>query len=201
MSIPITKDGVYAMAIKLSKMECVLKKENLHVPKRTRQRAKKFDVSVNLAFEAVVEKCVQIKGENWLCKPLRQSFIEMHKSPQKYLSKLISFELWEGDQLVAGEIGFVMGLMYTSLTGFYLVKGTGTIQLCATGQLLREAGILWWDFEMAHKYKLELGAHEIPRQEWVQIHHQYRDQEAVPGLGIRGERRNAQIVLDLFPSK
>uniref|UniRef100_A0A6B2LGP7 Leucyl/phenylalanyl-tRNA--protein transferase n=1 Tax=Arcella intermedia TaxID=1963864 RepID=A0A6B2LGP7_9EUKA len=197
MAVPITKE-IYAMAVKLSQVECILKYPDLHMEKRSKQRAKQFTVSVNQDFVQVVEKCVKVKGENWLCAPLRRSFIEIHRNPHLYGPKLISFEVWEGDNLVAGELGHVIGKIYTSLTGFYERTGTGTIQLCATGQLLHEAGIEIWDFEMSHPYKLAIGAKEIPRETWIQLHKEYRQ---FPSPDLTQGKSNAQAVLSKVPHK
>ena len=78
-----------------------------------------------------------------------------------------SFELWEGDQLVAGEFGAAVGAVYTSFTGFYSVSGAGPVQLLAMAKLLAECGYDFWDLGQDLKYKLDLGARMSPRAEFL----------------------------------
>jgi hypothetical protein len=82
--------------------------------------------------------------------------------------RLHSIELWQDGKLVAGELGYTVGGIYTSQTGFRTGTGTGSIQLFVLGQLLLERGCKLWDFGMAMQYKTDLGATTIPRAEWQQ---------------------------------
>jgi Leu/Phe-tRNA-protein transferase len=82
--------------------------------------------------------------------------------------RLHSIELWQDGKLVAGELGFSVGSIYTSQTGFYTVSGSGSVQLLALGLLLRKRGCTLWDFGMAMEYKMDLGATTMPRAEWRQ---------------------------------
>lgn len=80
-----------------------------------------------------------------------------------------SIELWQDGKLVAGELGFSVGGIYTSQTGFRTGSGTGSIQLFVLGQLLLERGCKLWDFGMEMGYKNDLGASTIPRAEWQRL--------------------------------
>lgn len=53
---------------------------------------------------------------------------------------LHTVELWDGPSLVAGEVGVAAGSVYTSLSGFHLVDGMGSIQLWALFAVLRLTG-------------------------------------------------------------
>jgi len=105
-----------------------------------------------------------------------------------------SVELWAeegGDsqpvRLVAGEIGYVCGTMYTSLTGFYRESGAGTVQLLAVAGLLLRAGVQCWDLGMNHDYKDNLGAQDLERADFVTLQRSLRGalpvRLALPGPG------------------
>eukprot|EP01126_Amoeba_proteus_P038106 TRINITY_DN3961_c0_g1_i4.p1 TRINITY_DN3961_c0_g1~~TRINITY_DN3961_c0_g1_i4.p1 ORF type:complete len:208 (-),score=32.32 TRINITY_DN3961_c0_g1_i4:99-722(-) len=171
---------IYVNALKLGKQRCVLQFKDLKINQRATQRAKKYTISVDKAFEQVLAMCVKVKGENWLCPLLQQSFTYLHFHRDKFRAKFHSFEVWDGDVLVAGELGYSVGSIYTSLSGAYEVSNTGTIQLNATGRILEKEGYKWWDFEMSHPYKLDLGAKEVSREDWLVEYHASRD-EGLPG--------------------
>lgn len=79
---------------------------------------------------------------------------------------LHSVEVWSEGKLVAGELGYVVGSIYTSLTGAYTLEGAGGVQLVALGKLLEKLGFSIWDFGMEMNYKIELGASSVPREKW-----------------------------------
>lgn len=79
-------------------------------------------------------------------------------------------------QLVAGELGYTVGTMYTSLTGFSAVDSAGSVQLSVTGRVLQAAGFTWWDLGMSMPYKAALGAQELSRHNFVAAVHECRKQ-------------------------
>eukprot|EP01126_Amoeba_proteus_P014266 TRINITY_DN1620_c0_g1_i5.p1 TRINITY_DN1620_c0_g1~~TRINITY_DN1620_c0_g1_i5.p1 ORF type:complete len:234 (-),score=48.09 TRINITY_DN1620_c0_g1_i5:212-913(-) len=172
--------------IKLHYERCVLHWPDLHFGKSTRKKSKQYKISCNTAYEQVVLGCVEQHGDDWLCPPLRHVFIYMNKNPHLFHAKMNSIELWKGDELVAGELGYVVGGIYTSQTGFYKLSGTGTIQLCSLGKLLEMSGVVLWDFGMAMDYKMGLGGVTLPREEWLKFVVNHRRDVLNPFPGQRG---------------
>jgi Leu/Phe-tRNA-protein transferase len=70
-------------------------------------------------------------------------------------------------QLVAGDLGCMVGSVYTSFSGFHFGDGTGSIQLALTGRLLERAGFGMRDLGQEHTYKAALGASTLPRREFL----------------------------------
>jgi len=80
----------------------------------------------------------------------------------------------EEPRLVAGELGYTVGAMYTSLTGFTTESSAGSIQMAALGAALQLAGMQIWDLGMDMAYKQALGATLLDRTDFVQYVHQHR---------------------------
>ena len=77
-------------------------------------------------------------------------------------------------QLVAGDLGCIVGSCYTSFSGFHEGSGTGSIQLVLTGKLLERAGFGMWDLGQEHAYKSALGASSVPRRDFLALFRQLR---------------------------
>ncbi|KPI89581.1 hypothetical protein ABL78_1349 [Leptomonas seymouri] len=124
-------------------------------------------------------------GEDWLCKPLRLCLFHMFFNPEKYGTKIVITairrrkydgetekpdyeEIIEGE-LVAGEVGFLVGDVYSSASGAYCINGGGSLQLCLTGLCMHAAGCRVWDLGMVMDYKNTLNCIEMPRMKWLKL--------------------------------
>ena len=78
---------------------------------------------------------------------------------------------------MAGELGYSVGKCYTSLSGFRLkdASGAGTVQCCAVAKLLLRCGFTMWDLGMGMQYKYDLGARDLPRDEYLRLLGECRD--------------------------
>jgi Leu/Phe-tRNA-protein transferase len=89
--------------------------------------------------------------------------------------RLYSIEVWDNQQqLVAGELGYTVGTIYTSLTGFTSVPSAGSVQMAALGHLLIQSGFTLWDLGMDMPYKQALGATLWSRADFVRYVHRVR---------------------------
>jgi hypothetical protein len=85
---------------------------------------------------------------------------------------LISIGIREDNVLVSGEIGYVIGKTYTSLSGFSSRKkcysNYGTAQLVLLAQYLQASGFAFWNLGQPYmSYKLALGAKIYDRKEFL----------------------------------
>jgi Leu/Phe-tRNA-protein transferase len=77
--------------------------------------------------------------------------------------QVISVAIRENDTLIAGELGYIIGRTYTSLSGFSSSEkeynNYGTAQLILLAQYLEESGFVFWNLGQVYMtYKLDLGA-------------------------------------------
>jgi len=195
MSISGFKKNEYLMAIKCHVKRCYVRlNQDLHVENSARKRSSKFQLSIDNAFDQVVNMVVVQHGQNWLCDLIQKSFREIYQNPSKFRSKIHSIEIWQDDKLVAGELGYCCGPIYTSLTGAFIQAGAGTVQLITLGRLLEQAGFQIWDFGMSMPYKVNLGGKTVERQEWLDLYASLRD-IPTPELKI-DEKVSARFIVD-----
>lgn len=129
--------------------------------------------------------------------------------------RLYSIEVWNGNcdghdyddtetihsgqSLVAGELGYSVGSVYTSLTGFSNQDSAGSVQLAALGRLLSQLGFSLWDLGMDMEYKQHLGAQLMPRRQFVDHIHEVRETYShlkLPEINQMGHAINCKMLID-----
>ena len=98
---------------------------------------------------------------------------------------------------MAGELGFVVGAHYASLSGFRTFSGSGKVQLLALGGLLVRRGFQIWDLGMAMDYKLAMGASQVPRLEYLDEFREVRQLHPT-SLGPMSDRMNCREFVDVL---
>eukprot|EP00906_Rhabdomonas_costata_P002668 RCo004159 len=181
----------YTLLPKLHCQRCIVRWEDLHVEHGARKAAKNFEITIDSDFEGVVKGCHAQHGQNWLYPPIVEAFRCLSKASAD-VATVHSFECWEGSTLVAGELGYVTGGVYCSLTGFCTVPSAGTVQCLATAAVLKKLGFGFWDLGMGMRYKHGLGAKEVPRMEFLALLHAHRDRKIV----LAHPRSNARQIID-----
>lgn len=162
----------------------VLDWERLHIGRTMRRwmASRTFD---ELGFELIwaddvreildaVDRC---HGEsNWLTGPYRELMTELVASNhdrEDFEVLPIGLRTGEG-RLVAGEIGYLIGSVYTSLTGFFergdrSLNHAGKLQLIWLTKALQERQLSFWNLGHPHMpYKMELGAEIVSRADFLE---------------------------------
>ncbi|KAJ3260274.1 hypothetical protein HK103_000909 [Boothiomyces macroporosus] len=137
---------------------------NTHIPKKVYKHRKMYRLTVNTDFEGVV-KGVDEQHSSWFKKEVYEGLVGFEHPYFKFYS----IELWKGNDLVAGDLGYTVGSIYTSMTGFYRVDGAGTVLLTAIKLMLVRNGFSLWDLGMGMQYKLDMGAKLYRRAEFLGI--------------------------------
>jgi Leu/Phe-tRNA-protein transferase len=167
------------MLVKLHKERSIMEDiaHKLHIEKKTRKLARRYEVTLDTAFEQVVEKVWAQHGHNWLFPVLARTFKRMHDAngSGEFRASVHSVEVWKQGELVSGELGFTIGGVYNSLTGFTGESNAGKVQLAALGELLALNGVSHWDLGMVMDYTLRLGAEQFPRARFLATHVRARD--------------------------
>ncbi len=122
------------------------------------------------------EKCNALHGDNsWLLTEYKEILCELIDEGSEV--GVVGIELWDRDELLAGELGYTIGATYTSLTGFSNrehkeYRNLGSLQLVQLAQLLKLCGYHFWNLGHPNmEYKNAIGAVTIDRipflQRWV----------------------------------
>ncbi len=171
MSARLPQDGfagVY-LAAKLHNGRCLALPSALRPTKSARRDSRRYSLGINNDFAATLAGCVAAHGDDWLSAELCGVFSSLARERQARRMKMISAELYADGQLVAGEIGYLIGSAYASLSGYTLRSGAGTVQLYALAALLAREGLRLWDLGMPLEYKLRLGARVEPRARFLAL--------------------------------
>ena len=163
--------GRQILLIKSHQQRCILNFENLHISRKLKRYARDLTLRINHNFETCLQQTVNSHENNWLIKPLCNAFTKIHYQ-EMFSVKLHSIEIYADETLVAGEIGYTTGSIYTSLSGFHTQNGSGSVQLAVLGKILSESGFTFWDLGMDMIYKRTLGAHSIDRPSFLELWHQ-----------------------------
>lgn len=134
-----------------------------------------YRLSLDHDLEAIVDGIRQTHGdENWLEGRYVELVRELARSGTREDFRLMTVGLLAREgELIAGEIGYRVGRVYTSLSGFFrrdnrLDNHAGKLQLHLLAEELEARGFAFWNLgqpEMA--YKIDLGAKVVPRRDFL----------------------------------
>jgi len=154
--------------------------EDLHISKKVKKlmAKKEFQIDIGKELDAVAEKINAAHRNCWLSKRYLEMLKETENIDENF--KIITITLKEDQEIIAGEIGYIIGRTYTSLSGFSSrekrYRNYGTVQLVLLAEYLKANGFAFWNLGQPYMtYKLALGAKIYERQtflkRWFQAIH------------------------------
>ena len=145
---------------------------DMHVSTKARKRSSRYRLRLNGDLDGVLAG-IQASHDSWVLPKYQELLRILHRRPVRVpveggsFLHVNSIELIDSESgvLVAGEVGYTIGAVYTSLTGFFDRASTaasaspaepsakpriahssaGTVQLVALGSLLRSCGFRFWN--------------------------------------------------------
>ena len=175
---PVGGPTEYILLPKLHVDRCIVQFCDLHVKRSARSNSHHYRLSVDTAFDDVVQKCLKQHGESWLHPPIVDGFRRLFRSGGAGQVKMHSIEVTRDGQLVAGELGYSVGKTYCSLSGFtdlLFASGSGSVQCLSLALMLHERGFDFWDLGMSMDYKMKMGARNITRADFLRMLRASRD--------------------------
>lgn len=111
-------------------------------------------------------------GENWLCAPLRSCVQHMMMAPHAFPTTfyvLVVTQKGLPNDVIACDLGYIVGDIATAYTGAYEVDGAGSLTLGASAKVLQLLEISIWDLGMMMNYKEKvLSCTTLRRNKWLQ---------------------------------
>ena len=144
---------------------CVIYPDKLNVSKSMKQVLARdtFNVTVDQAFEKVIENCAKIVRKDqpgtWINKEMEAAYVTLHQ-----LGWAHSVEVWQGENLVGGLYGIAIGKMFCGESMFSLVSNASKVALHALCKRIKFELI---DCQLPNNHLVSLGAEMIDRETYT----------------------------------
>lgn len=152
----------------------VLPLDGFHVSRKLARRIRsgQFRVTVDTAFEAVVEACAD-RGETWISRRIQRLYLQLHA-----LGFAHSIEVWERSDLVGGVYGVTLGAAFFGESMFSRRTDASKVALAHAVHRLRAGGYHLFDTQFLTPHLASLGGKEIPRAEYHRLLAEALDERA-----------------------
>ncbi len=146
---------------------------DLHISRKVRKllRRRKPELTVSEDLDEVAHAIGSAHRDNWLTPRYLDMLKETKGKDGNF--RVISVSVRENGELVSGEIGYIIGRTYTSLSGFTRrekrYNNYGTAQLVLLSEYLEKEGFAFWNLGQPYMaYKLALGARIYERPDFLE---------------------------------
>ncbi|MBU6146681.1 MAG: leucyl/phenylalanyl-tRNA--protein transferase [Actinomycetales bacterium] len=141
----------------------ILPLDRLRVSASLRQSARRYRVTVDSAFAAVMAACAAARPDQvWITPDFRRAFLRLHR-----LGYAHSVEAWEGELLVGGLYGVQIGGLFAGESMFHRARDASKVALVALVEHLREGPDRLLDVQWQTDHLARMGAVTIPRAEYL----------------------------------
>jgi leucyl/phenylalanyl-tRNA--protein transferase len=143
----------------------VLPLDGLHVPRSLRKRVRRHDyaVTVDRAFEAVLDGCAG-REETWINPEIRDLYGTLHR-----LGYANSVEVWIDGDLAGGLYGVRLGAAFFGESMFSHAPDASKIALVWLVARLNAGGFTLLDTQFVTDHLRRLGASEVSRARYHQL--------------------------------
>ncbi len=130
--------------------------------------AGKFKLTKNQCFAQVIEECAHIKRKGqqgtWITAAMKEAYSELHEK-----GYAVSYEVWEGKQLVGGLYGVDLGHIFCGESMFSKVSNASKYAFIMLALEMKNHNYSLIDCQLHTEHLESLGAEEISRQKYIEI--------------------------------
>ncbi len=149
-----------------------------HISKSMRKLIRKtpLQISVNMAFEQVIQLCSAIrKNETWINQDMIAAYNKLHQ-----LGHAHSVEVWQGKQLVGGLYGVAVGKVFCGESMFHLVDNASKLAFHLFCLHFKNNGGVYIDGQIENPHLLSLGMQPLARPAFINILEQHKNTPVAP---------------------
>jgi leucyl/phenylalanyl-tRNA--protein transferase len=145
------------------KSRAIFYPDQIHVSTSLKSAAKKFSVTVNQDFEAVMRACGNPERESgWINEDVISAFTALHQ-----IGVAHSIEVWDSEgRLVGGLYGLELGGVFAGESMFHVTKNASKVALVHLGQMLNDGSGRVIDTQWMTSHLESMGAKSIDRREY-----------------------------------
>jgi leucyl/phenylalanyl-tRNA---protein transferase len=138
--------------------------ERFHVPHGLRRvlKQRRFAVTVDGDFDAVICACAVAHGETWISPQIIRSYARLHREGHAH-----SVETWRDGELVGGLYGVHLGGAFFGESMFHRATDASKVALVALVARLRLHGFSLLDTQWNTPHLAQFGTFELPRSEYL----------------------------------
>ena len=142
----------------------VLDFADLRVSRSLRQSCRRYDVSVNTAFDQVIRACATLPRDGgWISAAIIAAYERLHA-----LGWAHSVETWHDGKLVGGLYGVQVGGLFAGESMFHSETDASKVALVALVSGLEHCGAVLLDVQWATDHLATLGVQEVTRSEYLE---------------------------------
>lgn len=149
-----------------------------HVSRSLRRTLRRcgWTSTVDVAFRDVVAACGDDRDDGtWITPEMASAYARLHDHGWAH-----SLEVWDGERLVGGVYGVLVGGVFTGESMFHRVSDASKVALVDLCARLDEAGGSWLDGQLPTRHLSSMGADRWPRERFLGCLASVRDDAVRP---------------------
>lgn len=131
-------------------------------------RTEKFEVRIDTDFKGVMRNCAKVKREGqhgtWITKDMIDAYCNLHEKGFAH-----SFETYYENKLVGGLYGVSIGTLFCGESMFHTMTDASKVAFASLCKFLVDNNFELIDAQQETAHLTSLGAHTIPRIEYVEM--------------------------------
>ncbi len=140
--------------------------DDIKISKSLQKNLNKYEVRFDTNFEAVIQKCREIRVKNdentWILEEVIEKYVEIHK-----MGFAMSAETYYEGELIGGLYGILMGRVFCGESMFALKSDASKVALVKLSQKLQKEGYDFIDCQIPSEHLKSMGAIEVSRDEFL----------------------------------
>ncbi|ELM7301604.1 leucyl/phenylalanyl-tRNA--protein transferase [Campylobacter upsaliensis] len=142
---------------------CVLEPHQIHIQKNMKKALNLYEIRLDFDFLSLITLCKNARVRSWIDEEFIQIYHNLFKRGYAH-----SLELYEGNELVGGIYGLIIGKIFFGESMVSLRKNASKIAMIKLCQLLEPYDFLI-DCQVHNKHLEFMGAKNISRKEFLNI--------------------------------